>query len=364
MKLKLIYFLLVIPLVFQCCETEGFIELDDKAVFFIKGEIDGQSFDLHAGENGVINNANVVDQEDRWDYISSFSTQSDPTVPFSKLSLKFNDYQKLTDEASLKNMLISEDLDYVLNFTGSEGLILEPETSSISDPFVTAWTIDGRSVTTQVNPIIPLPFLEESRFIDVRYSLNIANKFRGTIISQFSQDLESSCHGEILMNNNGLTVDILLNPLGVQFDEVEWSTGANDLSTVVESEAQEIVVEASSANCQLSAQLEITDPEAIPQILSYNYTMSEGPASFSSNTGIIIEIVRNDGTLFRSDFVQQSAESSLSISSVRAHQFQSNDLDSYEVSANMVFQLSNLEGTEVINVNLDDIQFALAHPNP
>jgi len=215
-----------------------------------------------------------------------------------------------------------------------------------------------------MNPIIPLPFLEESDYIDVRYSLNIANKFRGTIISQFSKDLTQSCHGELIMDNDGLVVEVWLNSLSGSFDEVGWSNGSTGLSTVIASEAQELVVEATTGECQLSAQIEISDPNAIPEQLTYSYSLSEGPASDLTNTGLIVELVRNDGTIFRSDFISQSIESALNINAINAHDFKANDLDSYEIAAIMVVQLSDLENTETISVDLSNIQFALSHPNP
>ena len=364
MKLNVFYLMIFMPFLFIACDTEGFVELNDESVFFIEGKMNGQTFNIQAGENGVVNNTNVVDQNGRWDYVSSFSIPNDPTVPFSKLSFNFNDYEKIIDEAGLRSRFLEDNVDFVLNFTGSEGLVLEPETSGISDPFVTAWTIDGKGVTTQMNPIIPLPFLEESDYIDVRYSLNIANKFRGTIISQFSKDLTQSCHGELIMDNDGLVVEVWLNSLSGSFDEVGWSNGSTGLSTVIASEAQELVVEATTGECQLSAQIEISDPNAIPEQLTYSYSLSEGPASDLTNTGLIVELVRNDGTIFRSDFISQSIESALNINAINAHDFKANDLDSYEIAAIMVVQLSDLENTETISVDLSNIQFALSHPNP
>jgi hypothetical protein len=354
----------LLPFFFQSCETEGFVEVNEEASFFIEGDIEGQSFKIQAGEAGVANNTNVIDQNDRWDYLSSFTLENNPTIPFNKLSFKFNDFQKITDEAELKSVFLEGELDYVLNFTGVEGVVLNPETSSIVDPFVTAWSIDGLNISTQISPIIPLAFLEESEYVDVRYNLNIANKFRGSIISQFSQELDESCHAEILMNTDGMALEVLLNPLSGDFDQIEWSDGSNNLSTVIPLEAQELVVEASTAACQLSAQIEITDPSSIPEKLSYDFVMSEGPASFLSNTGLIVEIVRKDGVVFRSDFVQQSSNSELIINSINLHEFKSNNLDTYEFSSSMKLLLSNIEGTEVISIDLSDISFALSHPNP
>ena len=362
MKTKCILSLLWISLLFMACETERFVPLDDEPVFYVNGLVDGEAFNLEAGLEGVVNNPLVLDQSTHWDYISSFIVNGNSTSLIRKLSFRFNDYPKISSEQELNEEIVEDATDFVLNFTGSEGIVLEPNTDGINELFVTSWLIDGQTVTTQINPIIPLPYLEESDFIDVRYSLNIPNKFRGILISQFGREQESGCHGAINIQEDGDEINISASAINQAFTSYSWSTGSEEDNITVDLESITVVLEAESNDCAFIAQLEINDTNAIPPSLSYTPVFQEGPASLMSNKGLIVELVRNDGKIFRSDFTEQDQDVQLLLNSIEVHNDSSNNLETFRINGTMTLNLASTDLSETMSLSLDELQFSLAIP--
>ena len=360
MKQILFYSLILIS--FLACEREGFQAVDNEPVFEFVTEINGQNLNIQAGLEGVVNNPSFVDQNGLVNYVSSFSIPSNGFGSFRKINLHFKQFPKVTNSDESKTDVLNESLSYMLSFTGVEGYRLMPNIGGIVNPFVTAWTIDGKPISTQVSPLVPLPILREQGFVDVRYSLHIQNKFRGIMNSQISLDNEASCHGKLDIIKEQDKATLSFTPSNNMLTNIIWNNGSTDSNIEIDYEEQTLVMEANSSDCGMSMQLEITDPSSLPNALSYELDEVVGPATIMPYNGFVIEMIDDTGEIYRSDYNQQNSTSLIEIVSVKSFGEEMNGNPTLKVEGLIDATLYNLDRDTSIELKKGKVSFAFSHP--
>jgi len=360
--MKQIFLIILLGLFFGSCDTEGFDNPPESAVFAVDAEINGQSINLQAGLEGVENIPGIIEQNGALTYFSYFNIPATSNNNTRKLTLQFKEYPKVINEALAKTEVLNNELDYVLSYTGVEGLKVTPHSGSITDIYTEMWAIDGQIITTQADALIPNPILQDKGFVDVRYNLNIPGKFVGSVNSQISNKIEESCHGKIDITTNSNSAEIRFTSDNVQMDQIEWGSGQTSTDIEIDLIPQTVFVEANSADCVMNAQMDIMDPLSIPSELGFDISEVVGPATDQPTKGFVLELINDQGEIFRSDFGLQNQSSKIEIESVTPHAFPHDNNSILIVDAKVNATLYNLDQTNSINLTEGSISFAFAHP--
>jgi len=165
--------LLIICTVFICaCETEGFDPVPKEAVFETTFLVDGEETNIQAGLEGYVMNTGFAENiSGSYDYFSQFSSVQ---AGQKELNFYFDDLPILNSIQEIRAN-VSSDLNYALNFTGVEGIMLVPDLTSLNSTYQSEWSVASLNNTTDDNTLIPLPFLRDVKNIPVQYNLEVSN---------------------------------------------------------------------------------------------------------------------------------------------------------------------------------------------
>lgn len=353
---------LLICLGFCSCETEGFQNPSPVPIFNFNATIDGLERSIDAGIDGVENNPGFAERDGGVTYFSNFNITAEADPIIRRVSLQYRNFPRFTSENAIRNEVLNNDLEYVLSFTGVEGLRLSPQTTGINDVHTNMWFVNGQVITTQLDALIPNPTLIDNDFVNVRYNLNVLGKFFSSFNSQISSDREESCAGMVNVEIVDDEAQFSFSTDNPDINQIEWNDGTVGDQVTVDLVPQTLIVEASSDECTTSLQMDIEDVTGIPKQIGFDINEITGPATGQSRQGFVLEILDASGEIFRSDYGIQMDESAIQINNIQPLDFDSNGDLVLLVQAEVDANLFNLDQSRTMVFRSGLINFAFSYP--
>jgi len=344
--------------VLVACETEGFDPVPKSAVFETNLIVDGQEINIQAGAKGYSMETGFAENiSGTQDYFSEFRSAKEGSA---QLNLSFDDLPILTTIPQIQ-AIINSNLDYALNFTGSEGIMLVPNLSSLNEPYVSEWNVGSTDIDNADNTLIPLPFLRDIKNIPVQYKLEVSNGFKATMNGSFNYDLTESCSAIVKTSFDQSNINFELTAFTQSPLQINWSNGESTSTSTYSAVTEEVVVDVISQNCEFSFDLEISEPSSLPDQIGFETIFTLGPATSFIGPGLVLEYIDGDGQVYRSDYGEQDADSFFEVNSIEDYELNPSGYKTVIIEGDISCKVFSLDTNSTKNIEATGIKIGLAY---
>jgi len=349
---------LLLTVAISSCETEGFDAVPKEAVFETNLIVDGEEINIQAGVDGYSMETGFAENiSGKFDYFSEFVSTELGT---SQLNFSFDDLPALANIEDIQTA-INSDLAYALNFTGTEGIMLVPNLSSLNSSHQSQWSVGDLDITNDDNTLIPLPFLRDIKNIPVQYKLEVSNGFKASLNGSFNYDLTESCSAVVQTSFDQSNIYFELTAFTQSPLQIDWSNGESTPTATYSAETEQVTVDVISQNCNFGFDLELTDPSTLPDQIGFETIFTLGPATSFEGPGLVLEYIDTDGTVYRSDYGEQNADSQFLIHSIEDYETNPAGNKTVLMAGDVSCKVFSLDTNSFKLISAEDIKIALAY---
>ncbi len=350
--------LLICSVLCFSCETEGFDDFQKEAVFETNLVIDGEEVNIQAGAEGYVMQTGFNENiSGTFDYFSEFANSQEGS---KQLNFYFDDLPVLQTPSEVAASVHS-DLNFALNFTGSEGIMLVPNLDGLSTAYTTEWSVGELEKTNNNNTLIPLPILRDIQDIPVQYNLEVSNGFKATMNGSFNADLTKSCNAIVQTSFDQSNIYFGLTAFTQSPLQIDWSNGESTTTATYSVDTEQVTVDVISQNCNFDFSMEITNAESLPAQIGFETIFTLGPATTYTGPGVILEYVDEDGSVFRSDYGQQDNTSSFVVDSIEEYELNPAGSKTVLLEGRISCKVFSLDGNTSKEITAESIKIGLAY---